>query len=93
MYLHDNLNVPRLGAILTKNALLEAEEALAELSEKEVEELKVDQELMTCVRRKVKQLARELVILQQPESEDIGLGEEEESQLSQESQDLLMSSQ
>merc|ERR550519_967034 len=30
----------RLGAILTKTALLEAEEALAELSEKEVEELK-----------------------------------------------------
>merc|ERR550519_2809467 len=30
----------RLGAIITKTALLEAEEALAELSEKEVEELK-----------------------------------------------------
>ena len=72
---------------------MEAEETLTELSEKEVEELKVDQELMTCVRRKVKQLTRELGILHQPESEEIGLGEEEDSQLSQESQDLLMSSQ
>ena len=66
---------------------------MSELSEKEVEELKVDQELMTCVRRKVKQLAVELGILQQPESEEIGVGEEEDSQLSQESQDLLRSSQ
>ena len=81
---------PRLGAILTKTTLLEAEETLAELSEKEVEELNVDKELMACVRRKVKQLARELGILQQPESEEIGLGEEEDSQ---ESQDLLRSSQ
>ena len=79
----------RLGAILTKTTLLEAEETLAELSEKEVEELNVDKELMACVRRKVKQLARELGILQQPESEEIGLGEEEDSQ---ESQDLLRSS-
>merc|ERR1719339_690636 len=79
----------RLGAILTETALLEAEEALATMSEKEVEELKVDQELMTCVRRKVKQLAGELGILQQPESEEIGVGEEEDSQFSQESQDLL----
>ena len=70
---------------------MEAEESLAALSEKEVEELKVDQELMTCVRRKVKQLARELGMLQQPESEEIGLGEDEEG--SQESQDLLRSSQ
>ena len=66
---------------------------MSELSEKEVEELKVDQELMTCVRRKVKQLAVELGILQQPESEEIGVGEEEDSQFSQESQDLLRSSQ
>ena len=55
------------------------------------DDLKVDQELMTYVRRKVKQLARELGMLQQPESVEIGLGEGEED--SQESQDLLRSSQ
>ena len=83
---------PRLGAILTETALLEAEEALATMSEREVEELKADEELMTCVKRKVKKLARELGILQHPESEEIDL-DEADSQLSQESQDLLRSSQ
>ena len=63
------------------------------MSEEEVEELKADEELMTCVKRKVKKLARELGILQQqPESEEIDLSEVD-SQLSQESQDLLRSSQ
>ena len=65
---------------------------MAELSEKEVEELKADKELLTCVKRKVKQLARELGILLLPESEEIDLGGED-SQPSQESQDLLRSSQ
>ena len=83
---------PRLGAILSETALLEAEEALATMSEKELEELKSDEELMTCVRRKVKKMAMELGILQQPESEEINL-DEADSQLSQESQDLLRSSQ
>ena len=62
------------------------------MSEREVEELKADEELMTCVKRKVKKLARELGILQHPESEEIDL-DEADSQLSQESQDLLRSSQ
>ena len=75
------------------STLMEAEKSMADVSEKEVEDLKADQELMTCVRRKVKQLARELGMMQQPESEEIGVGEEEDSQLSQESQDLLRSSQ
>ena len=71
---------------------MEAEVALAELSEEEMEELRAEQELMTCVRRKVKQLARELGILLLPESEEIDMGGED-SQFSLESQDLLRSSQ
>ena len=57
--------------------------------------VKADLELMTCVQRRVKQVARELGILMEPESEEVFMSEEEtqSSQKSQESQDLLKSSQ
>ena len=57
--------------------------------------VKADLELMTCVKRRVKQVARELGILMEPESEEVFMSEEESqpSQKSQESQDLLKSSQ
>ena len=48
--------------------------------------MKADLELMKCVRRRVKQVAREEGVLLDPESEELDQGEQEDSQ---ESQNLL----
>ena len=92
------INCHRLAAIITEKTLLEAAETLSGLGETEMGDslgVKADLELMTCVKRRVKQVARELGILMEPESEEVFMSEEESqpSQKSQESQDLLKSSQ
>ena len=48
--------------------------------------MKADLELMECVRRRVKQVAREEGVLLDPESEELDQGEQKDSQ---ESQNLL----
>ena len=59
---------------------------LAKSSEVEVARVKADLELMECVRRRVKQVAREEGVLLDPESEELDQGEQKDSQ---ESQNLL----
>ena len=59
---------------------------MAKSSEVEVERVKADLGLMECVRRRVKQVAREEGVLLDPESEELDQGEQEDSQ---ESQNLL----
>ena len=90
------INYHRLAAIITEKTLLEAAETLSGLGETEMGDslgVKADLELMTCVKRRVKQVARELGILMEPESEEMSEEESQPSQKSQESQDLLKSSQ
>ena len=59
---------------------------MAKSSEVEAERGKADLGLMECVRRRVKQVAREEGVLLDPESEELDQGEQEDSQ---ESQNLL----
>ena len=90
------INCHRLAAIITEKTLLEAAETLSGLGETVMGDslgVKADLELMTCVKRRVKQVARELGILMEPESEEMSEEESQPSQKSQESQDLLKSSQ
>ena len=76
----------RISSILTSTTLAAADDLLAKSSEVEVERVKADLELMECVRRRVKQVAREEGVLLDPESEELDQGEQEDSQ---ESQNLL----
>ena len=76
----------RISSILTRTTLAAADDLLAKSSEVEVERVKADLELMKCVRRRVKQVAREEGVLLDPESEELDQGEQEDSQ---ESQNLL----
>ena len=69
---------------MTRTTLAAADDLLAKSSEVEVERVKADLELMACVRRRVKQVAREEGVLLDPESEEQGQQED-----SQESQNLL----
>ena len=82
----DVLHKIRISSILTRTTLAAADDLLAKSSEVEVARVKADLELMECVRRRVKQVAREEGILLDPESEELDQGEQEDSQ---ESQNLL----